>query len=158
MYIFLDFDGVLHPEASFSANDFEHVPRLWESIKPFTGENQIKIVLSTAWRESWTFEELKRLFPEEIRAHIIDVTPIFQNNWSRGARQREIEEWLRVNGAFHTPWIALDDREHLFEESGCENLMLINPETGLTDIDLTNLQIRLKEGLARMNIKKPLAP
>jgi hypothetical protein len=145
--LFLDFDGVLHPEATFE--DEKHFSKnelLFDFLQPYFERNQIKVVFSTAWRESFKFEELLEFMPAQAHEHIIGVTPIHESNFNKGARQREIMDYMRINGHFKKGWVALDDRLHLFEDD-CETLIWCNADFGLREADIERLKIKIHEFL-----------
>ena len=83
--LFLDFDGVLHPNQS---ETFEYLPELYRILDAFPGTD---VVISSDWR-------------------IRDITGPERNG--RGPRQAEIEAYAAANGIRY--WIAVDDDAGLF--------------------------------------------
>lgn len=69
-FVFLDFDGVTHAffprgDASDSKNaHFAWLPRIEAVVREFP---QVKIVISSSWRESHSLDELRRHFTPDIR-------------------------------------------------------------------------------------------
>ena len=56
MILFLDFDGVLHPDPCFEeARLFENAPRLSAALAPYP---EVAVVLSTSWRTQRTLAQL----------------------------------------------------------------------------------------------------
>ena len=53
MIVFLDFDGVLHPEPSLAKDAFCRLPLIEEILQDFP---QVQIVVSSAWRLDWATE------------------------------------------------------------------------------------------------------
>ena len=76
--LFLDFDGVLHPqyEGQQQVPDevaFCHLPRFEELLRDFP---EVDVVISSAWRKQITLDELKNYFSEDIRTRIVGATPV----------------------------------------------------------------------------------
>lgn len=164
--LFVDFDGVLHPEGSdkdslfcFSANFAE----VMEQVDP---EGVLTIVVSSAWRLDTTLPELRSHFNDRLHRQIVGVTPQTRSKprlgWdcdSRsgpqsedGDRLEEVKRWMRT----YSPagdWLALDDRENLFYK-GCPNLFRV-PEAfvelggGLNTFQCERLKERLVEFLGK---------
>jgi hypothetical protein len=133
--IFLDFDGVLHRGTS---GTFRKVPLLDQFLKNHPG---VGVVLSTNWRMSEDLASLKEWFTDAETAHrVFDVIPDLPAT-RHGSRQREIEQWLRLN-QFTGPYTALDDSPDLFDP-GWEQLLLTDPREGLSDRDIQNLSARV---------------
>ncbi len=73
MILFLDFDGVLHPEPCYSDSDlFCHRPLFESVMREFP---DIEIVISSTWRQNRSLAQLKALFSDDIAACIVGVTP-----------------------------------------------------------------------------------
>lgn len=118
MILFLDFDGVLHTEPCFDqTKSFCFLPRLESVLRDYP---QIKIVISSTWRESRSLEELQNLFSEDIAKRVVGVTPswrdfpeLFEVNGYQ--RHTEILIWLRYSAEPWVKWIAIDDKSFLFK-------------------------------------------
>ena len=69
MILFLDFDGVLHPEGEdhiFKGGvDFCFLPRLEALLREFP---QVKIVISSSWREQLLYKTLLKPFQRHPRS------------------------------------------------------------------------------------------
>ena len=128
VWLFLDFDGVLHPGLCDTADHFCRLPILEEVLR---GHPWAHVVISSSWRHSQSTDELRKLFSHDIRPRIIGVTPPAQAG-VRFGRYTEISAWLEGNNRQGDPWIALDDYAYEFPK-GCPNLLLCNSGTGLTD-------------------------
>jgi len=130
--VFLDFDGVLHPDpCEHAARLFENAPRLTEALSDFP---QVVLVLSTAWRQGSTYSQLVVLLPEPLRERVIGVTPNFSDFAPTAAlvpyrRQAECMFWMRQNRVQDKFWLALDDRPSGFTPY-CENLIACDPQSG----------------------------
>ena len=123
--LFLDFDGVLRrlqaPEAELETCCLEAFEDALRSLP------DAEIVITSNWRECNPVDELRRLFPESIRARIVGATPLddSREDW---ARHREVLAYLRSRGLEDRPWIAIDDNP-LHYPSRCP-VLLIDPEVG----------------------------
>ena len=132
MILFLDFDGVLHPDpCTDAARLFEHAPRLVQALSGFPN---VSLVLSTAWRQTKPHQELLAVLPNDLRERIIGITPNFSDFAALAAlipypRQAECMHWLHHNGLQGQAWLALDDRSAWFTPY-CENLIACHPRSG----------------------------
>jgi Swiss Army Knife RNA repair-like protein len=130
--VFLDFDGVLHPDpCSDPARLFESAPRLTQVVEEFP---EIALVLSTAWRHTHSYEQMLGPLPAALRQHVIGCTPTFGDFEPVTAlipycRQAECMQWMRQGRLQDEPWLALDDRPSGFTPY-CENLITCHPRYG----------------------------
>jgi hypothetical protein len=123
--LFLDFDGVLH---SHGGPLFGRVASLEQFLVQMP---KLSVVVSSSWRETQTLTQMQANFSPAIRSRIIGMTPILPWQEQVGHRQREIEEYLRIQqlGADAVSWRALDDIAWFFEPT-CANLILVDAKTG----------------------------
>lgn len=111
--LFLDFDGVLHPEGIETDLEFVDLDNFEHVIREF---QQVRIVVSPTWRLSESVEELRLHFSADIRERIVDVTPKLADFESvRGQRHRECEAWIRENSP-DGHGLALDDGARYFDD------------------------------------------
>lgn len=142
--LFLDFDGVLHPDpCRDAARLFEHAPRLSAALAPFA---DLAVVLSTAWRTHHDAGQLMRHLPAPLRAKVVGATPCFHAIDCAPAlvpyrRQAECQHWIDRErpGA---DWLALDDRASGFEPY-CDRLIATRSDTGLDEAALNRLRFAL---------------
>lgn len=113
MILFLDFDGVLHPEYDGMAVPKEvafcHLPRFEAIMRDFPA---VEIVISSMWRYYFPLESLRERFSEDIRARIIGTTPLVEREEDKylpARREGEILQWLAENARQDQDWIAIDD-------------------------------------------------
>jgi HAD domain in Swiss Army Knife RNA repair proteins len=137
--IFLDFDGVLHGEGIDSQGVFEHLEVFCETVRPFI--KNIQIVISSSWRESYKFDDIKGFFEDDIQESVVGATPVRIDGFADGGREKEIVDYCTINSI--TDWIAIDDMERLFS-SDCQNLILCDSQYGLGDGELMILTHFLK--------------
>lgn len=132
--LFLDFDGVLHPDG---AALFSQLGLLEKYLLQMPGAG---IVISSSWREEQSIEELKSYFPTPMRDQIIGVTPILADGYDRGGRQREIQAYLDSAGLDNKncSWVALDDVQ-VFFEADWPHLILTDSNQGFTEVHGSSL-------------------
>ena len=108
MILFRDIDGVLHPDPPQPDQRLRSLPRLVAVLQDFP---LVEIVISSLWREKLSLDQLRELFPVDLRERIIDVTPIAEriDGWLPARREGEILEWLETACRIDEPWLALDD-------------------------------------------------
>jgi len=78
MILFLDFDGVLHPETVLSTRvEFQHLPLLWRILCTVP---EVEVVFATSWRNSRSLVELIAIVTrgggEELAHRFIGVNPV----------------------------------------------------------------------------------
>lgn len=142
--LFLDFDGVTHPEPPDKDQLFQSLPLIENVLRRHPG---VLVILSTNWRIKHPLDELKDLFSSDIAGRVLGGAPVlslYDLAWypvplSARPRQREIEAWLHQNRRLDHPWIAMDDRPWWFE-SECSNLLVTSPHTGFTESDVDRLE------------------
>lgn len=166
--LFLDFDGVLHPEGCDSDMHFCFMSNFCETVRAVDPDGELPIVVSSMWRFDDDIAALRANFPVDIGRQIIGVTPDLPKRqeigWERkgaapsrlGQRQREIEAWMLQNSPCGE-WLAIDDRPSWFDLT-CPNLFVV---PGLYDengggINLS-LAIDLEERLRAFLGAKPHA-
>lgn len=148
LYLFLDFDGVLHPEGVGPELEFCHLENFEALMRRYP---QVLIVLSTSWRVHFPLAKLITFFSSDLQDRIVGATPPLQElATARGHRQRECEQWLVAN-APGAPWLAVDDRANYFD-SDCSELVLLPHVhaggTGLEGKALALLEQRIGEKAA----------
>ena len=101
MILFLDFDGVLHPEYDRQAAPadvaFCHLPR-FEAV--MRDHPEVEIVISSTWREQFPLDDLRARFSPDIAARIVGATPItprIDGKYLPARREGEILDWLGVS-------------------------------------------------------------
>lgn len=147
MILFLDFDGVLHPDPCNARSIlFCHLPRLESVLRDFA---DVQIVISSTWRTAHTLNDLKAYFSPDIAPRIIGVTPswrdlpdLLKTIGHTYVRQVEIEGWLRALGRPWEKWIAIDDKAYWFKPF-LPNLIRTDARFGLADDVIDKLRARL---------------
>jgi hypothetical protein len=152
MIVFLDFDGVLHPDAAYLVKGrpelraagtlFMWAPILEEALVPYP---ESKIVLSTSWvRVLRSFSRARAFLPVALQARVIGATwhsammrhhegsHRIEVNWfSEMSRYAQIARYLSRAGQRAEHWLAIDDdsegwpvelRDRLVEPDGALGL------------------------------------
>jgi hypothetical protein len=145
IYLFVDIDGVFIREDKLNeineTLDENGIP-IFESacIQAFTNVvsayEQIKIVISSSWKETFDYATITSRFPESIRNRIEGITPSI---WSflkeidlpKYVRHQEVLEYLRTTNATDAYWIAIDDLPHHYPPN--INIVATNPYVGFDD-------------------------
>ncbi|MDR3453338.1 MAG: HAD domain-containing protein [Rhodoferax sp.] len=151
MIVFLDFDGVTHPEPCEVDALFVRLPLIEAVLREF---DLPRIVISSSWREVHPLGELLEFFSADLAPRVLDVTPLLErlnDRWLPGQsqrfeRQNECERWMRENRPWGTPWLAIDDRAHWFEPQ-CQHLLLTDPDHGFLPGDAPRLRAMIQERL-----------
>ncbi|UCV20082.1 HAD domain-containing protein [Ferribacterium limneticum] len=147
MIIFLDFDGVLHPETTLSTRvNFQHLPLLWRILRAVP---EVEVVFATSWRNSHSLDQLVAIVTrgggEDLAHRFIGVNPVVdkasREQGDLGHRRDECIQWLEANQSRFPfwkkdiPWIALDDIAYWYGLP-CFNLHMTDYKTGLTEVDV----------------------
>jgi hypothetical protein len=143
--LFLDFDGVLHPDPCFDARRmFEKAPRLASVLEEFP---EARLVLSTSWRIENSLARMCELLGTSLSARVIGATPHFSAFHVPSVlrpyqRHAECLQWLIVNGKTKREWIAIDDRASMFAPD-CERLIECDSSHGLDEPTAGRLRFAL---------------
>lgn len=125
MILFLDFDGVLHPDIPDRPEDFSCRLYLWQILRACP---TVEVVFSTLWRELHSIDDLVEFVTkgggEDLAHRFIGRTPSIGGASSQGAascpaspfyrREMECRLWLSENGQQNRLWLALDDFDAYF--------------------------------------------
>lgn len=136
MILFLDFDGVLHPDGfRYPVKDFRYfhlLPRLESLLRIHP---QVRIVISSLWRLRMELPQLREIFSPDIRERVIDTTPLPLRYddaiYILDFREREIVRWLEAHGGLDQPRVALNDARflhHLDRLVACRSLVGFDDE------------------------------
>ena len=147
--LFLDFDGVTHPEPGLKDDEFCFLPLIEDVLRE---HREVDIVISSSWRTEFNLNELRGFFSDDIAPRVVGVTPSNKqptHDWlpaSSGCHEREseCESWMRKNRPWSTPWIALDDRAHWFRPE-CSDLLLTSSRVGFQQSDQETLREMIRE-------------
>jgi hypothetical protein len=135
--LFLDFDGVLHPNFSQEAEYFSRTRYLIDALDGFDGD--IEIVVSSSWRLHWPEDVILQMLPKAIAPLVTGFTPEVEPG--RHQRYREIKAYLESRSGQHD-WRALDDAVNEFP-TGCAELIECDGRVGLDDLRSDRLRLWL---------------
>lgn len=151
--VFVDFDGVTHPEPAHPKDYFGQLPLIEQVLREY---GAVDVVISSSWRGEHALENLRDFFSSDIAMRVVGVTPSIKepsSNWLPGAGSAharewewECESWMRQNRPWGTPYVAVDDRSTWFRP-GCADLLLTDARTGFTQQDQDTLRAMLRERL-----------
>lgn len=119
MILFLDFDGVLHPQFEGMPTPadqlFCYLSRFETVMRDFP---EVQIVISSTWRYQFSLDQLRAYFSPDIAARIIGTTPETDlDAYIPERREQEILAWLGATGNQDVQWIALDDAAWQFSQN-----------------------------------------
>lgn len=143
--LFLDFDGVLHPEHCHESKHFCRLPILEDALRQVL---ETKVVITSTWRLERNLRDLRQMFSPDIANMIQGVTPRYcdlqnvPNTLVSYQREAECHAWLRSNNLPHCNWLAVDDRSWLYRPF-CKSLLLVDGRDGLTVATADQLVMRL---------------
>ena len=150
MILFLDFDGVLHPDAAFLVKGrptlkaegelFMWAPLLVDVLTDFP---DVQIVLSTSWARELSFSRARCWLPYSLRVRVIGSTwhslmafqpdgfPVAHTWWDAATRYQQIKRYVGRAGLLN--WVAIDDQPEGWGAEDVDKLVHTNGETGLSD-------------------------
>lgn len=151
MILFLDFDGVLHPDAAYLENGrpvlrsegelFMWAPQLVDLLADFPG---VRIALSTSWVRELRFSHARNFLPESLRPRVIGATwhsamaqhtegshRVYPTWWDTATRYQQIRRY--VDRAQLADWIAVDDHPEGWAQSDLDKLIVTDSQKGLSD-------------------------
>jgi hypothetical protein len=159
--LFVDFDGVLHPENYTPETEFCFVKNFENAVRLVDSDRRLPIVISSTWRHHTTLEDIRLKFPPSLMEQVVGVTPYLRreeldliSDWEviggeeskSRHRQREVMQWLNAY-APGSKWLAIDDRPEYFHRQ-CEHLFIVpKASSGLTTEVTYDLIARLRKFL-----------
>lgn len=156
MILFLDFDGVLHPDSVYMTSTgpmlrgdgrlFMWVDILETELAPHP---EVRVVLSTSWVRHLDFSRAKKRLPKGLRERVVGSTWhssmaktwADQNWWDHSTRYAQIMRY--VSRSKVTSWLALDDDFEGWSDCNRSQLVLTDGATGLSN-EAVCAQLRAK--------------
>ncbi len=132
-YLFLDFDGVLHPSLCNDKDRFSKVNLLSQALTSST----CQIIIASSWRFQFTLAQLKKMLPKSISNLVVDVTG--EAITGQYARYNEIKHWLESIQKPFADWMAIDDAINEFP-TDCPNLIATKSSEGITEYQIVKLK------------------
>lgn len=133
--LFLDFDGVLHPEHCHQSKHFCRLPILEAALRQVP---ETIVVITSTWRLEQSLGDLRQRLSPGIGSLIQGVTPRYcsleniQNTLLAYEREAECNARLWSNNLLHCNWLAVDDRSWHYRPF-CKSLLLVDGRDGLTE-------------------------
>lgn len=141
--LYLDFDGVLHPEPVYrhprrgmyfgvdaiGHTLFENADILIDALAPY---QDAAIVLSTSWVRVLGYSRAKAYLPEPLRRRVIGST--FHSQMSKmefDAMSRGAQVLADATRRGVTSWVAVDDDDEGWLTAAATHLVLTDGEVGL---------------------------
>ncbi len=165
MIVFLDYDGVLHPDAVYRRLNgrielrapgqlFMWTPILTEALAPYP---ELRIVLSTSWVRELGFRRALGCLPYDLAERVIGATwhSAMKTTsdgiivWDQQSRYDQISAHLSRQ-TVPVPWLAIDDDAVGWPTGKYENLLQTDPMLGLSS---TETLVRLKEQLKALKVR-----
>lgn len=149
--LFLDYDGVLHPEFCKASEHFKCLPHLESVLRRVP---DCEIVISSSWRLTRPLPALVEALSAEVRMRVVGTTPTkvlpgeLPESLMAYEREAECHAWLRAHERAHLPWLAIDDRAWLFKPFN-RNVYLVDGRMGLREEDVGALIAHIAPPLGR---------
>ena len=155
--LFLDYDGVLHPDAVVRLRRegivlrapghsmFESAAVLDALLEPHP---QVEVVLSTSWVAILSFLQAKQRLPPRLQSRVTGATfhrrACWRDDWLAMSRWSQIEAYVTRHGLQH--WLALDDNAEGWPKEQRRRLVSCDPTLGLShELTQSALADALKE-------------
>lgn len=151
MHLFLDFDGVLHPDEAYLIKGRPMLKKagqlfMWADLLEgmIADLPTVQIVLSTSWARQLGYSRAKRYLPLGLRSRVIGATwhsamgkydglqrPYDVTWWDAASRYQQIKQY--AIRAKLTEWVAIDDQTQGWGVDDLDKLVQTNSKTGLSD-------------------------
>lgn len=156
--LYLDFDGVLHPEPVYRHPKgglylgadcaghtlFENAGLLIDALQPYP---LVAIVLSTSWVRVLSYSRAKAYLPESLRKRVIGAT--FHSRMGKlefDAMSRGAQVLADAHRRGITQWVAVDDTNEGWLNAADSHLVLTEEKAGLAKPEsLAELVARLQQ-------------
>jgi hypothetical protein len=137
--IFLDIDGVLvtdrHWVRSNTYSGMEFDPECVDVLQKILLHSKAKLVISSSWRESRTFYELKEVFKTyHLDGYILDVTERLDFQYHRG-----------------------DEIQHYLDNHEVDKFVILDDEAIMGDLEEYTVRPTMKNGLTKQHIETILS-
>ena len=150
--LFLDFDGVLHPDPCSKQAFFCQLPLIEGVLRAHNG---VELVISSSWRYDDSLDKLRSYFSPDIWGLIVGITPSVARTNDEGwippdllqhHREWECRKWIRHNRPLDTPWLAIDDVPEWFVPN-CPNLLATQSTSGFQPEQVATLSKMIQDRL-----------
>ena len=162
MILFLDFDGVLHPDAVYRLRGRPVLREqgelfMWSGLllDVLASRPDVRIVLSTSWAREFGFSRARRYLPPALHSRVIGATWHSAmlhdddyrpgNWWEQATRYEQIKRW--ASRAAVQEWIAIDDQPEGWPDAERGRLVATDSNFGLS---APSSRIRLASAVGNM--------
>ena len=165
MILFLDFDGVLHPDAAYLVRGRPELRGdgrlfMWAGylVDALASAQHVRIVLSTSWARELRYARARDCLPVELRQRVIGATwhsgmatddehrPLGRDTWwDTSTRYQQIRRY--VDRAGITDWIAVDDQPEGWADADRDKLVVTDSNLGLS---APSARVRLAAAVGNM--------
>ena len=165
MILFLDFDGVLHPDAVYLERgrpvlraDGELFMWSRHLVDALASAPRVRIVLSTSWARELRFARARDYLPAELRPKVIGATwhssmatddehrPLGRDTWwDTATRYQQIRRY--VDRAGINDWTAVDDQPEGWADADRGKLVATDSSLGLS---APSARVRLAAAVGNM--------
>lgn len=150
--VFLDFDGVLHPQGSTTDGLFEKANLLQTCLQQV---EHVEVVISSSWAEYYPLEDMRDFFEEQPDLHRLIVGCTLQKSnlqvdfGAMPLRESQCRNWLIANQREPHRWLAIEDDPLNFKAR--ENVVFTDPRQGFRARDAERVLglVRQLRGQAR---------
>ncbi|KKL87190.1 hypothetical protein LCGC14_1937180 [marine sediment metagenome] len=161
MLLFLDYDGVLHPDDVFLMKDGRVELRadgslfMWAPILvELVSDLDVQVVLSTSWVRHLGFKRALKALPEPLSSRVVGATWHSAMKlsgqghiiWDEQSRYEQIESYLKRLPSKQS-WMAIDDDVAGWPDDKRDHLVRTDPRLGLSGAGVRReLVKRLSDG------------
>ena len=140
--LYLDFDGVLHPDCAYRVGSRIELRREGTHLLQWTPlliealalHPQVQIVLSTSWVQVLGFDRARGHLPDALSKRVVGATwhnSFDREEWAAMSRYRQISRHVLRH---ETPrWIAIDDDAEGWSAEAGHRLVRCAPDLGLAE-------------------------
>lgn len=138
--VFLDFDGVLHPQGGTTDRLFEKANLLQICLQQV---EHVEVVISSFWAEYHPLEDMWDFFEEQPYLHRLIVGCTLQKGNPKvdfgdmPLRESQCRNWLIANQREPHRWLAIEDDPLSFKAR--ENVVFTDPRQGFRTRDAERL-------------------
>lgn len=142
--LFLDFDGVLHPDAVYQTRKGVELRAdgelfMWASLlsKALAANQDVRIVLSTSWARNLGFQAARNALPMNLQHLVVGATwhsAMARSStdyiaWDHQTRYQQIAAYLSRREPVY--WLAIDDDDDGWAITARDRLILTSKSHGL---------------------------
>jgi len=146
--VFLDIDGVLHPDMSPTEDEFSCVEAFERAVSRY---QEVDIVITGPRRLSMGLDRLRSKFSVGFANRIVGVTPDLSGEEDAADPSLERTVWMAKNRsatpAQENRWIGVGPLRAFSGEEPVDHVLLVSPQVGFTDEDGVLLQQAIEDKL-----------